>query len=212
MDYSNKPRIGVDEAGKGDYFGYLVVAGVYCDLPTAVKLRDLGVKDSKRLSDNVVLELAKKISKICIHDIIRISPEKYNKLYGKFENLNSMLAWGHARVMENILGEVKCEIIISDKFAEEELLKKSLFEKGKKIKLIQQINAETDVVVAAASVLARAEFLKSLRALGRQVGMVLPKGSAHVEETGRMLIEKYGQDVLEGVAKLHFKVTKNIVK
>src|SRR3989344_4532247 len=162
---------GLDESGKGDYFGYLVVAGVVVDETSASKLKVAGVKDSKRLSDQAALKLAVIIKKTCRHDVVKISPEKYNQLYKKFKNLNKMLAWAHARVMENIVEKYEVDHIVVDKFADESVLKSMLFDKSKKKELIQKIRGEEDIAVAAASVIARDEFLKTLHALSNEVGI-----------------------------------------
>ena len=205
-------RIGVDEAGKGDYFGYLVVAAVCVDEKSEAFLRRIGVKDSKMLSDLAVKEMAPKIKKVCRHEIVKISPERYNVIYKKFKSLNKLLAWGHARAIENLLGKVQCDTVITDKFADEKILKESLFEKGRKAKVIQKINGESDIAVAAASILARNEFLVTLRMLGREIGFVLPKGATHVEDTARQIVEKHGEEILKMIAKLHFKTTKRVLK
>ncbi len=205
-------RVGVDEAGKGDYFGYLVIAGVFADSVTEKKLTDIGVKDSKALSDLVVRRLAAQIKKMCVYDIVKISPEKYNTLYKKFSSLNFLLAWGHARVIENMLGKVPAGMAISDKFGDESLIKNALMERGRKIRLVQRIKGERDVAVAAASILARDEFLKTLRVLGRETGMVLPKGATHVEDTAKEIVSKHGPEALNLVAKTHFKITKRVLK
>ncbi len=205
-------RIGVDEAGKGDYFGYLVVAAVYADAPAESRLAALGVKDSKMLSDMAIKQLAPRIKKLCKYDIVRISPEKYNTLYAKFKSLNKLLAWAHSRAIENLLSKVECNTVITDKFGDEKLVKDALMERGKKITLIQRTSAESDIAVAAASVLAREEFLSTLRKLGREIGMVLPKGATHVEEAGQQIVKVHGKDALSFVAKMHFKTTKRIMK
>lgn len=204
--------MGVDESGKGDYFGYLVVAAVIADDVTAAKLRELGVKDSKVLSDSAAARLATKIKKICKFDIVRISPEKYNSLYKKFRSLNKMLAWGHARVIENMLQKNRVDFVVTDKFGEESFLKKTLFENGRKAKIIQKIRAESDPAVAAASVLARAEFLRTLKMLSLEIGFSLPKGATHVEESAKHLVKKYDESVLDFVAKKHFKTTKRVLE
>lgn len=210
-------HIGVDEAGKGDYFGYLVVAGVMVDENTEKKLKELGVKDSKMLSDAVVLKMSTIIKKTCKHDIVRISPEKYNKLHKNFKNLNKLLAWGHAQVIENLLQKNGADYAVLDKFGDEEYVRSAISEKEKtgkitrKIKVIQKIKAESDIAVAAASVLARAEFLRTLKMLSMDVGHSLPKGATHVEETARELVKKYGESVLDFVAKKHFKTTKRVL-
>ena len=204
--------IGIDEAGKGDYFGYLVIAGEVADDDAATKLREIGVKDSKMLSDTAVAKLATKIKKACRHDIVRISPEKYNSLYKKFQSLNKMLAWGHARAIENLLQKNEVDFVVTDKFGEEKFLRNMLFERGKKAKIIQKIRAESDPAVAAASVLARAEFLRTLKMLSLEIGFSLPKGATHVEESAKHLVKKYDESVLDFVAKKHFKTTKRVLE
>src|SRR3989344_695475 len=207
-------RIGTDEAGKGDYFGYLVAAAVFVDAAAEKKLAAFKVKDSKMLSDMAVMKTATYVKKICKYEIVKISPEKYNALQKKFKNLNKILAWAHARAIENLLEKIKetPEEIIIDKFGDEKYMKNAMMENGKKIKLVQKIRAESDMAVAAASILARAEFLKTLRQLSLMVGYKLPKGATHTEEAAKELVKKYGPEVLEGIAKLHFKTTKKVLK
>ncbi len=208
--------IGVDEAGKGDYFGYLVVAAVCADEKNEPILKSIGVKDSKMLSDASVRELAAKIKKLCQYEIVKISPERYNTIYKKFHSLNKLLAWGHARSIENLLEKtewnIKEDYVITDKFADERFLKEALFEKGRKARVIQKINGESYIAVAAASILARNEFLATLRMLGREIGFVLPKGATHVEETARQIVEKHGTEILDKVVKIHFKTTKRVLQ
>ena len=203
-------RIGTDESGKGDYFGPLVVAAVYVG-GQEEKLKELGVKDSKKLSDSKALELAEEIKKRCEYDLVRINPGKYNALHEKFGNLNILLAWAHARAIENLLGKVEARKVISDQFGDEKYLLERLMKKGKKVELVQMHRAESDTAVAAASVLARAEFLKSLEYLSKTYGIRFPKGATVVEHAGRMFLAAYGPDRLKEVAKIHFKTTERIM-
>jgi ribonuclease HIII len=206
-------RIGIDESGKGDYFGPLVIAAVFVDARTQGELKLMGVRDSKKISDGRVLELAPDIRSICPHSIIAIGPKKYNELYIKIKNLNRLLAWGHAKALENLLERgVTCERAISDQFGDERLILKALQEKGRRIVLEQRTKAESDWAVAAASVLARAEFLVRLKRLSDEVGTTLPKGaSAAVELAAKMIIKKHGRERLDSVAKLHFKTTQAVL-
>jgi ribonuclease HIII len=206
------PRIGVDESGKGDYFGYLVVAGVFVDPTTEKLLKGMNVRDSKKISDNVAIELAKQIKKVCPHEIVKISPEKYNVLHKKFRNLNKLLAWAHSRVIENMLERTKPKYVIIDKFADEKFLDEALLEKGKKITVVQRTKAESDMAVAAASVIARAEFLQTLRKLSLELGYKLPKGATHVNEAIKHIMKNYENGVLNQVAKTHFKNSKRVIK
>jgi len=205
-------RIGIDESGKGDYFGPLVIAAVFVDATTQGELRLMQVRDSKKISDGRILEMAPDIKTICPHSVIAISPQKYNELYAKIRNLNRLLAWGHAKALETLLERVTCERAISDQFGNERLILNVLQEKGRKIVLEQRTKAESDLAVAAASILARAEFLLRLKRLSSEVGTTLPKGaSPAVELAAKMIIKKHGQERLDSVAKLHFKTTKAVL-
>ncbi|HBR50889.1 MAG TPA: ribonuclease HIII [Nitrospira sp.] len=206
-------RIGIDESGKGDYFGPLVIAAVFVDATTQGELRLMEVRDSKKISDGRVLEMALDIKTICPHSVIAIGPQKYNELYVKIKNLNRLLAWGHAKALETLLEQgISCERAISDQFGNERLILNALQEKGQKIALEQRPKAESDLAVAAASILARAEFLIRLKRLSSEVGTTLPKGaSPAVELAAKMVIKKHGQDRLGSVAKLHFKTTKAVL-
>jgi ribonuclease HIII len=206
-----QPHLGIDESGKGDFFGPLVIAGVYVDGDLPRQLLDLGVKDSKQItSDQKALDLADKIKDLITLDrcnVIAISPEKYNDLYVKFANLNRLLAWGHATVIENLLMRwPTCPRALSDKFAHESLIQRALKEHGKKILLQQRTKAESDIAVAAASILARAAFLTGLKYLGERVGVTLPKGaSAQVKAAAKDIFKKHGHATLKSVCKFHFK-------
>ena len=213
------PIIGTDESGKGDYFGPLVSAGVYLNELTAKDLVTCGVRDSKDLSDKENLILAQKISDICRGHfaIIEISPERYNHLYEQFKkegkNLNTLLAWGHAKAIEEILSKVDCSIAIADQFADERFILSKLQEKGKKIKLIQMHKAEQNIAVAAASILARARFLEKISKLSNDYKIELPKGASQIVITNaKRFVDLHGKESLRKVAKLHFKTTEKVLK
>jgi len=213
------PVIGTDESGKGDYFGPLVAAGVYVDNQTAPKLRDIGVRDSKDLSDKENLRLSSLVVDICKNSwsIIEISPEKYNLLYKTFiserKNLNVLLAWGHAKAIEELLTKVNCTLAIADQFADEKYIIGKLQERGKQLKLIQKHKAEAHVAVAAASILARARFLEKISKLSAEYKMEFHKGASDsVIADARTFVSKHGMDSLAKVAKLHFKTTQEVIK
>jgi ribonuclease HIII len=211
------PIIGTDESGKGDYFGPLVSAAVYVDEQSAKNLIAYGVRDSKKLTDSKAFTLAQEIAKICKGHfaIIEISPARYNDLYKQFKiegkNLNSLLAWGHAKAIEEILSNVNCKVAIADQFADESFIQSKLQEKGKRIKLIQMHKAEQHIAVAAASILARARFLEKLSKLSNEYKIDLPKGASQkVIENGKKFVDMHGKDALGKVAKLHFKTTTEV--
>jgi ribonuclease HIII len=207
-----KGHIGTDESGKGDYFGPLVVAGVFVPEEQEKVLRELGVKDSKTLSDSRVQEYAELLKKGYKHSLVVIGPEKYNELYTKLRNLNKILAWAHSRAIENILEEVRCSLAITDQFGDKVFVLNALMKKGRNIELIQRPKGEEDLAVAAASILARAEFLRRLYFLSKDVGFELPKGSSpRAEEAGVKLVRLQGEKILDKVAKIHFKLTPRIL-
>lgn len=204
-----EPHLGIDESGKGDFFGPLVIAGAYVEASMARKLRDMGVMDSKRIGSDARIEAIAGDMRAArvVHEVIVIGPERYNELYTKFGNLNRLLAWGHARVIENLLERVPdCPMALSDQFANPRVLQSALLEKGKTIDLQQRTKAESDPAVAAASIFAREKFVRWLKEAGDRLGIVLPKGaSPAVKQAGAELIRKHGADILPKVAKMHFK-------
>ena len=208
-------RIGTDESGKGDYFGPLVIAGVFANEDIEKELEAIGVQDSKKNTDSKNQELALKIKQMLgkeNYSIVFILPEKYNELYQKMKNLNSLLAWGHARAIENILTGVQCDNAIADQFGSEEYINKALMEKGKSINLLQTPKAERDIAVAAASILARDMYLFQLSLLSKKSAVSLPKGaSLAVEEAAKSIVKKHGKDELGKYAKLHFKTTQKVL-
>jgi ribonuclease HIII len=210
-----EPHFGIDESGKGDFFGPLVIAGVYVDKGIARKLLDAGVQDSKRIgSDARIRALADTIRKEThgLTEVVSIGPERYNVLYEKFGNLNSLLGWGHARVIENLLGKrPDCPRALSDKFADARVIERSLMQLGQKIKMEQRTKAESDLAVAAASILAREAFIDWLQSRSKTFGVKLGRGvSADVKTSARSLVEKNGAEILRQVAKTHFRTTHEI--
>ncbi|MGR7908544.1 ribonuclease HIII [Lysinibacillus capsici] len=203
--------IGTDESGKGDFFGPLVIAGVYVNKNNLELLRDLGVTDSKKLSDKKIADLATKIKQICPYNIVVIGNKKYNELYEKFNNLNKLLAWGHARAIENLLENNDCQYALSDQFGDKELINKALLSKGKTITLFQRPKAEEIISVAAASIIARNEYVNRLIKLSYKYKLELPKGaSTKTIQIAKQFVSLYGKAELENVAKLHFKTIQHL--
>jgi ribonuclease HIII len=208
-----KVRIGTDESGKGDYFGSLVIAGVYVDEGLGDSLASLGVQDSKKNTDAQNMMLAAEIKKVLgadNYEIIAIEPKQYNELYEKEKNLNRLLALGHARVIENILARVECDYVIIDQFANEKYILNAL-EPMEGIQIFQTPKAERDIAVAAASVLARDAFIKNLKSLGESLEITLLKGAgSQVDDLARKIVEKFGHKALRKLVKLHFNNTQKI--
>jgi ribonuclease HIII len=207
-----RARIGVDEAGKGDFFGPLCVAGVFATEEHIKELLKLGVKDSKKMSDRTILTLSVKIKKVCPHAIVKISPKRYNELYNNFHNLNRLLGWGHATAISELYSRTQCTHVIIDQFASEEVVLTALRHKNIQVDLTQRHKAESDPVVAAASILARAAFVEGIEQLGNEFGIELPKGaSSQVIAVGKKLVAKHGASILNSVAKTHFKTRDEVL-
>jgi len=211
-DIVDEPIIGTDESGKGDYFGPLVVAAVLLRPEDVEVLRTLGVRDSKTVSDKSAREIAEVIQagygdRVAV---VSIGPRRYNELHTKFgRNLNRLLAWAHARAIEDVLERHECGRALSDKFANDRLILDALLERGKGLKLEQRVRAEAHPAVAAASIVARARFLRDLERLGFDAGEKLPKGAgAQVDLAARRIFKSGGMDALGQVAKLHFRTTE----
>lgn len=210
-----EPHIGVDESGKGDFFGPLVIAGAYVDAASARALKAAGVMDSKRIGSDARIDALAKVIRDTPgirHEVIVIQPKRYNELYEKFGNLNRLLAWGHAKVIETLLERVpSCPRALSDQFANPTVLQRALQERGRSIELVQRTKAESDPAVAAASILARESFVRWLKTASARWGIELGKGvSAQVKASAAKLVEQHGREALSEVAKLHFRTTNQI--
>lgn len=211
--------IGTDESGKGDYFGPLVIAGVMVNDDTAAQLIQLGVMDSKKLTDATIGKLYQALTDIVGEDaiaVVEIGPAKYNELYERLKsggkNLNHLLAWGHAMAIEKLLERFPdCNQAIADKFGDERYIRSQLKERGKGIILHQTPRAEANVGVAAASIVARYRFIQHVKKLSRQFEVELPLGANPiVKRQAKTLITKHDLAALRQVAKLHFKTTQEL--
>lgn len=168
--------------------------------------------DSKKLTDVAALRLAEIIAAHCPHHIIVWKPEEYNAKYEAIRNLNHLLADGHAAVIDALMTLAPAELIISDEFARGgAVVKKRLSERSRSAQFLSRVRAEADLAVAAASVLARAGFLRTLADLSATHGINLPKGATVVRPVGEALVRRHGPGVLRQVAKLHFRTTEQIL-
>ena len=210
------PHFGIDESGKGDYFGPLVIAGAYTDGTIARSLIDAGIMDSKRVTSAArIRQLAAIIRATpgCTTAVISIGPERYNSMFSSFKNLNGLLAWGHARTIESLAAaRPDCPRTLSDQFARPEILQRALKEKGLTIQLDQRTKGESDTAVAAASILARERFIDWIDKTSAAGGIKLPLGASDaVIQAARELVARDGPEVLGKVAKLHFKTTHAVL-
>lgn len=199
--------MGFDESGKGDVFGPLCFAGVYVGENESAQLVEWGVCDSKKLADKQILMLATKIRQHYTYETLVLMPEQYNALYTKFRNLNRLMAWGHVELMTLLHQKTRCTHAVLDQFCSPLEVEKVLKPKRIDVNLIQKTGAESsEIAVAAASILARACFVEGMETLSTQFGLTIPKGAVHgVVQTGRRILEQYGESGLEKTIKLHFK-------
>ena len=206
------PRVGIDEAGKGDYFGPLVVAGVrITGEKAAEELLQLGVRDSKMLGVSATRRIAERILEILGAKNVRVvslSPREYEARRGTAGNVNRLLdeidAWIIAQLKDDV------ELIVVDQYAisARERLEPFVPEG---VELEVRKKAEDDAAVAAASILARARYLEEMERLSARVGFELPRGSSHVVEAARRVVEELGEEGLAEVAKVHFATTRRVL-
>lgn len=204
------PHVGGDESGKGDYFGPLCVAAVYVpDAETARLLVEKGVRDSKLVGDAEAGPLASLVRARCPHAVHVLAPPLYNDVYERFNNLNDLLADCHGRALERLLAQTGPVPVTIDQFARAEVLLRHLGERARGVELTQAVRAEEDVAVAAASLVARAEFLAGLATLEVRHGARLPKGAGPpVTRAARDVAARGGITLLRQVAKVHFATTR----
>lgn len=212
-DTSPQIWIGVDESGKGDLFGPLVVAGVAITPDLEIQLARLGVRDSKTLSDKAIFELDFQIKEFCAIDLLILSPPEYNDSFPKFGNLNKLLAWGHAYVIKNLVDQTQANKAISDQFGDEQLLIQALADNKCTVILEQRPKAESEIAVAAASIVARAAFRCAIDEYETKSGIKIPIGSSspNVIKIGKLVYNRWGRNGLERIAKMHFKTINAII-
>ena len=215
---SVSPHLGTDESGKGDFFGPMVIAAAYTNEELARQMKKMGVRDSKQISsDAQALKLGTDIRKLLgenRYTVVRVGNPTYNRLYAKMRSVNRLLSWGHARCIENLLSSVpSCPRAVSDQFSHsKEAIARALMQKGRKIELVQMHRAESDIAVAAASILAREGFLRSLQQMKQLYGTEFPKGAGdQPREAAQELIRKRGPNILLEVAKCHFRTTDAVL-
>lgn len=215
------PRIGVDESGKGDFFGPLCIAAVYVNAAVLEAWKTMGIRDSKSVgSDAQIIRLNRVIRETpgCQVSVIAIGNEAYNRLHTRHGSVNTVLAWGHARAIENLLERgallnpppVRA---ISDQFASSKsTVEKALMTLGKGLQLVQRHRAEEDLAVAAASIVARNEYLVRMKQLEKECAMPLPRGaSAAVEEAAKSVVARFGPEILPKVSKMHFRTRYRVL-
>ncbi|GAC1565944.1 MAG: hypothetical protein NVS2B2_37790 [Ktedonobacteraceae bacterium] len=205
-------RIGIQEAGKDDYFGPLVVVGVYVDDSTEPRLLELGVRDSKWLPDNIITSLAEEIKEICRGQgyLLVYRPERYNQLYQETSSSDLLRVKAYAHVIANLQKKCSCEYAVINSFDDESLVPHALQSIGCQLPLKQGTRTFDDISIATAYIIARAEFVQQISVLSQRVGVSLPKGNSNPDiiAVGREITAQGGRDALSKVAKLHFEITE----
>ena len=207
--------VGSDEVGTGDYYGPIVVTASYVNKDDIPFLTELGVKDSKKLSDEQILKIVPKIIKRIKYKTIMLSNKEYNKNYGKDMNMNKIKAVLHNKVLTEMVKNNEYDYIVVDQFEPESSYYKHLSEVPSPLKGITFITKAEDkcLSVACSSLISRYIFVKEIDKLGDKYGIFLPKGANYyVEDVGIKLVEKYGVNILKEVAKLNFSNTDRILK
>ena len=222
------PHAGSDESGKGDYFGPLVVCCAYTDEALSDEMAKLGVRDCKQMSDKAVLTTGAKLRAILGptgYAVVKLGPAAYNRLYAKMKNINRMLAWAHGTAIEELLTKREgCGRVVVDQFAPTEAtILRALKERGKKAVVEQRHKAESDIAVAAASVIARELFLRAIAGMTAEVfGPPPPDGSQEqkvpagssdprVRELAEEMVRKNGATWLMNHCKAHFQTTDKVL-
>ena len=212
-----KPHLGVDEVGKGDYFGPLVVVSCFVTEEFKKKIQLLGFADSKKFSDRKIENLFNMVSDYPYYYTSVLYPKEYNELVDKYHNVSILLAKQHSKVIEMGLTDLKnknidCEYVVIDQFStSKSRVENELGELGKECELIQHHKGESDIAVASASIMARGIFLKEWSKMSEEYQFDFPKGASNVISQGKEFVSMYGQEKLVDVAKVGFKTTKQIL-
>ena len=216
---------GSDESGKGDYFGPLVVCCAYTDERLSAEMQKLGVRDCKQMTDKAVLAAGAALRQLLGpsgYAVVKLGPAAYNRLYAKMKNINRMLAWAHGTAIEELLEKrPNCDRVVVDQFAPTETtIRRALKERGKKATVEQRHKAESDIAVAAASVIARELFIRACLDMGKEcfgenaeTQDKIPLGSSdpRVRELAEEMVRKNGPTWLMNHCKAHFQTTDKVL-
>lgn len=208
-------HIGSDESGKGDFFGGLTVSAVFVTAEQESRLRLAGVRDSKSLSDDKILVIHDSIIEIVgVGSVssITLSPTEYNEYYPRYRaNVNYLLARAHGKVLSNLITRHDCHDIVVDQFCSEDYMKKALAVNCNDCNLLLTPRAERDIAVAAASIIARANYVKQMDSLSIKAGFELAKGAnSIVVEQAKRLVKTQGVNCLKDYVKMHFKTIDQV--
>jgi ribonuclease HIII len=211
------PHLGVDEVGKGDYFGPLIVVSCFVDNESLKLFEKIGVGDSKKFSDKKIIEMYEQLKDYPYYYASVVMPREYNQLDKEIGNVAILLARQHSKVIEMGLGDLKsknieCNTVVIDQFSNSKArILDELGKWGKEAIIDQHHKGEDDVAVAAASVIARGIFVNEMDNLSKLYNFNFPKGASNVIEKAKEFFKKYGKEELSNVAKISFKTTKQVI-
>jgi len=212
-----KPHIGVDEVGKGDYFGPLVVVSCFVNEEFLKKVKLLGFADSKKFSDKRILGLFNMVREYPYYYSSVVYPNEYNKMTEMYKNASLLLAKQHSLVIEKGIKDleqkgIECEYVVIDQFStSKSRVLDELGELSKKYRLIQFHKGESDIAVACASIIARGIFVEEWGKMNSKYDFVFPKGASNVIDNAKLFVSRYGKEELSNVAKISFKTTKEVL-
>ena len=212
-----KPHIGVDEVGKGDYFGPLVVVSCFVNEEFLEKVKLLGFADSKKFSDKRISNLFNTVREYPYYYSSVVYPNEYNKMTEMYKNASLLLAKQHSLVIEKGIKDleqkgIECEYVVIDQFStSKSRVLDELGELSKKYKLIQFHKGESDIAVACASIIARGIFVEEWSKMNSKYDFVFPKGASNVIDNAKLFVSRYGKEELSNVAKISFKTTKEVL-
>lgn len=210
----NSNSIGSDEVGTGDYFGPIVVTSAYVSKENIKFLEELGVTDSKKLTDDKILEIVPKIISKIPYESIILTNEEYNQKYSTDINMNKIKAILHNKVLVNLINKgYSYDYVVVDEFAKPFVYfsyLKNIPNVYRRITFMTKAESKC-LSVACASLISRYIFIKEFDKLGEKIDVFLPKGASNkVDDVGYQIVQKYGFDKLKEIAKLNFKNTEKI--
>ncbi len=215
--FINESSVGSDEVGTGDYFGPLVVTAAYVSKEDIMFMQDLGVRDSKKLTDDKIIQIAPQIIKKIPHTTIVLTNKEYNEYHSTDTNMNKIKAILHNKCLLSVIkkDDIEYKKIVVDQFENPKSYYAHLSQVPEKVTNITFLTKAEDqcMSVAAASIISRYVFLKEMKKLGERFNIEMPLGASDlVDEVGATLVKKHGKDILKEIAKLSFKNTEKILE
>ena len=216
-DYYFISSIGSDEVGTGDYFGPIIVTASFVSKSDITFLEELGVRDSKKITDSKIMEIAPTLIKKIPHVTITLTNEEYNKMQSNGNNMNKIKTILHNRVILSLLKKdnFSYDMVVIDQFTSPKSYFNYLKETNENVfrKITFTTKAEDKCLsVACSSIISRYLFIKEMDKMSKELNIVLPLGSSYLaDDVGKELVKKYSKDILNKVAKINFKNTERIL-